>query len=193
MYLTQGWFSFLFFLIFLNWEFYGWLHPPYVCSTSLYPQFLSQTQSDCSVFQALAVTPRGDRGYRLCLEMPEEMIKVWGREGGGLTLFSDRLAASSGHLHLELSSFQKLRLGASEPLISHCSLLVPPQPQSGRKSCRLPLPEDPESACQHHSGPDHHCLHWVLVDASSRSPNSSLAPYRLCLTGPQGWVIWLHS
>ena len=128
-------------------------------------------------------------------ETREGMLKVQGREGCGerrkscgLTRLSGRLAFSSGHLHLELS-FQKLRPGASEPLISQCSLLVPPQPQSGRKSHSLPLQTDPESvcltapqwswpslpplgSCRRLLLPGHLILPWLPTDCASLGPTA---------------------
>ena len=88
------------------------------------------------------------------------------------------------------------RSSVREPL-SHSSLTALswslPSPNLAENPAGSPFRQIQNlSACQHHSGPDHHCPHWVLVEASSRSPSSSLAPYRLRLTGPQGWVIRLH-
>ena len=104
----------------------------------------------------------------------------------------DRLASFSGHLYLRTPSCQRLHPETSEPESSpHSSLSVPPQPQSGNKSCGLPLQNRSRiSLLVNISASTMVALtitasHCVLADASSRSPSSSLAAYRHSSQGPR--------
>lgn len=137
--------------------------------------------------------------------MHEGMLKIQGREGRG-----ERGRAVGSHVSVTgWSSPQDIfilnclpsRSSVREPL-SHSSLPALswslPNPNLAENRTASPFRKIQNlSACQHRSGPDHPCLRCVLVDAFSLipsfSPNSSLATYRLCLTGPHSWVISLHS
>lgn len=104
----------------------------------------------------------------------------------------DRLASFSGHLYLRTPSFQRLHPETSEPESSpHSSLSVPPQPQSGNKSCGLPLQNRSRNRLLVDISASTivaltiTASHCVLADASSRSPSYSLASYRHFPRGPR--------
>lgn len=139
---------FLFFLFFFKLRIFWLTRIHHVSAQPLCPQCLPQTRvaarsqapgCDAMVVQALSREPRAGK------EMREGMLKIQGREGLG-----ERGRAVGSHVSVtgwpspqDIFILNCLPSGSVQEPLSHssspCSLLVPRQPQSGRKSTASPF------------------------------------------------------